>query len=441
MSRMTRRPELTVARRRLIGVLVLSGAILLVVLAYLRPNPFADELTVRAMFDDVAGIGVVGTEVRMAGTPVGKISDRRRVGDDALVTMKLDPDAGPIRRDASAELRPRTAFEGTAFVELRPGSAAGKDLGVEVIPRIRTRTFVALDEALRFATPDVRQTLRDDVHSLGALLTGDGSAGLRETLRRAPALTRDLARGARAARGPTGTELQGVVEGLADTVHAVAAEEKSLTGFVRAAGPTFAALDTDRGAPLDRSLRILPSALANLDSGGRALRAVVHRVDVVSDDLRPGLRALSPALDETEPLLRSARPVLVRAPTFLREIRAALSAGGRAGRPADRLLRTLRPTAKILDSSLLPALEAPTGLGLPSYLQFTNMFQGGAGAFRPFLGKGSGLPLLDPGPGHFTRFSARFFTGLGAPLPPCAGIGRINALAAQVLSRRGLCTP
>lgn len=441
MSRVTRRRELTVARRRLIGVLVLGALIALLALAYVRPNPLAQELTVRAIFDDVAGMGVVGTEVRLAGTPVGKISDRRRVGDDALVTMQLAPEAGPIGRDASAELRPRTAFEGTTFVELRPGTTAGEKLGDKVIPRTRTRTFVALDEALRFATAGTRRTLREDVHDLGALLTGDGSAGVRETLRRAPALTRDLAFGARAARGPTGSELQGAVNGLADTVRAVAAEEQNLTRVVRAAAPTVAALDSDGGAPLDRTLRILPGALANLDSGGRALRALVHRVDVVSDDLRPGLRALAPALDETRPLLRSARPVLRQAPPFLREIRSALAAGGRAGRPADRLLRTLRPTAATLDSSLLPALEAPTGLGLPSYLQFTNLFQGGAGAFRPFLGKGSGLPLLDPGPGHFTRFSGRFFTGLGAPLPPCAGIGRINSLASQLLSRNGLCTP
>ena len=94
------------------------------------------------------------------------------------------------------------------------------------------------------------------------------------------------------------------------------------------------------------------------------------------------------------------------------------------------------PTLTLLDSSLLPALEKPTSLGLPSYLQFVTMFQGGAGAFRPFT-EGQGAPLLNSGPGHFTRFSARFFTGIGAPLAPCSQhrahqpAGRDPALANQ----------
>ncbi len=437
MSRMIRSREPTVARLRLIGLLVVLGAALLAVLAYTRPNPLADHLTVRATFDDVAGTGVVGTEVRMAGTAVGRVSDRRRVGDDALVTMKLDPAAGPIGRDASAELRPRTAFEGTAFVELQPGSTAGGELGDGVIPRRRTRVFVALDEALRFATPDTRRALRADVRGLASVLSGEGARGLRETLRRAPDLTRHLAAGARAARGPHGTELQGAVEGLADTLHAVAAEERSLTAVLRASASTFAALDTEAGAPLDRTLRILPAALGNLDSGGRALERVVERVDTVGAELRPGLRALRPALDETRPLLRAARPVLTQGTPLLRELRRALSGGGRAGRPTDRLLRTLEPTLGVLDASLLPALNKPTSLGPPAYLQFTNLFQGGAGAFSPFLPKGT----QQPGAGHFVRFSARFFTGIGAPVPPCAGIGRINAPTAQLMSQTGLCSP
>ena len=438
MSRVTRSRETPVGRRRLTGVLVLAAIIALAVLAYVRPNPFADELTIRAMFDDAAGIGVVGSEVRMAGTPVGKISERRRVGDDALVIMQLDSDAGPIRRDARAELRPRTAFEGTAFVNLRPGSDGAAELGDAVLPKARTRNFVALDEALRFAEPDVRAALSDDVRALARVLRGEGSAGLRGALRDAPTLTRDLSAGTRAARGPTGTELQGAIEGFAATVTAVAAEETSLRPLLRSAGPTFEALDTDDGAPLDRALRVLPGTVSELDRGGRALASLVDRVDVVGGELRPGLRALAPAVDAVRPLVRSAEPVLAQAPPLLHELRMAVDAGGAAARPADRLLRSLDPTLKLLDSSLLPALAKPTSLGLPAYLQFISLFQGGAGAFRPFLPPGDGP---GPGPGHFTRFSARFFTGIGLPAPPCSGIGRVNEQAADLLSKNGLCTP
>ena len=440
MSRVTRRQPPSRQRLRAIGIGVLAAAILISVLAYVKPNPFADELAVRANFENAAAIGVAGAEVRMAGVRVGEVTDVKRAGDHALVVMGIDPDAGPIGRDATAHLRPRTAFEGAAFIDLEPGSTARGKLGDRVIPRSRAYNFVALDEALRFAVPDVRKAISGNVRSLSKILRPEGRDGLRGTLREAPALTRRLSVGAHAARGRTQTELRGAVKGFADTVAAVSQERASLTPMLRGARRTVAALNADGGAPLERSLRVLPRALADLDVGGRALIGLVDRVEVVGGELRPGLRALKPALDDVAPLVRSARPVLTRTAPFLHDLRSALHAGGRGSRPASQLLRALHPTLSLLDSSLLPALEKPTSLGMPSYLQFVTMFQGGAGAFRPFT-TGQGAPLVNSGPGHFTRFSARFFTGIGAPLAPCSSVGRISPQAETLLTRTNLCTP
>ena len=440
MSRMTRRPPPSPQRLRAIGIAVVAAAILLAVVAYVKPNPFAGELTVRANFKNAAAIGVSGAEVRMAGARVGEVTDVKRAGDSAIVVMGIDPDAGPIGRDASAQLRPRTAFEGAAFIDLDPGSAGGAKLGDRVIPQARAYNFVALDEALRFAVPDVRKAISSDVQSLSRIVRPEGQAGLRGTLERAPALTRGLAAGARAARGRTQTELRGAVEGFADTIAAVAQEQESLRPLLHGTGRTLAALNADGGAPLDRSLRSLPRVLADLDSGGRALIGLVDRVEVVGGELRPGLRELKPALDDVTPLVRSARPVLARAEPFLHDLRSGLHAGGTGSPAASRLLRTLTPTLSLLDSSLLPALEKPTSLGMASYLQFITMFQGGAGAFRPFT-TGPTTPLLNSGPGHFTRFSARFFSGIGPPLVPCSSIARISTQAEALLSRTNLCNP
>ncbi len=441
MSRMTRRPDASLRRLQVIGALVVVGAIAVATLAVVKPNPLADALTVRAMFDNAGGMGVAGTEVRMAGTPVGKVTDTRRVGDQALVVMSIEPGAGPIGRDATAELRPRTAFEGTTFIDLHPGSSTRGRLGERTIPLSRTHNFVALDEALRFAQPDVRTALQDDVHALGSILEGGGGAGLRGTLRGAPALSRGLALGAHAARGRTQTELRGAVDGFAKTVHAVAQEQAALTPALRGAAATLRAVDANGGAPLDRALRVLPRAVRDLDGGGRELARIVDRVDVVGGELRPGLRALAPTLDRVAPLVRAARPVLTQAPPLLRDLRRAVGGAADGSAPAAGLLRDLDPTLKLLDSSLLPALNKKSGLELPAYLQFIALFQGGAGAFRPFLPKGSGLPLFDAGPGHFVRFNARFLTGIGAPLAPCSGIGRISPQAAALFSQTGMCTP
>jgi len=441
MSRMIRRREVSLRRLQAIGALVVVGALVLATLAVVKPNPLAQSLTVRAMFDNAGGMGVAGTEVRMAGTPVGKVTDTRRSGDHALIVMAIEPGAGPIGRDATAELRPRTAFEGTTFIDLRPGSSADGQLGARTIPLSRTHNFVALDEALSFAEPDVRAALSDDVRALASILDGEGGTGLRGTLRGAPALSRGLALGAHGARGRSQTELRGAVDGFARTIHAVAQEESALTPTLRGAAATLRAVDADGGAPLDRALSVLPRAVRDLDRGGRELERIVDRVDVVGGELRPGLRALAPTLDDVAPLVRAARPVLAQAPPLLRDLRRAVGGAGDGSAPAARLLRELDPTLKLLDSSLLPALNKKSGLELPAYLQFIALFQGGAGAFRPFLPKGSGLPLTDPGPGHFVRFNARFLTGIGAPLAPCSGIGRISPQAETLFSRTGMCTP
>src|SRR3954469_2700685 len=116
-------------RRRALGALVLVAAVAGALLAWQRPDPFSGERTVRALFADAGGIAPVGAEVRMAGTPVGKVTDRERRGDLALVTMKIDGGAGPIHRDATAALRPRLMFEGTAYVDLTAGSPTAPELG------------------------------------------------------------------------------------------------------------------------------------------------------------------------------------------------------------------------------------------------------------------------------------------------------------------------
>ncbi len=59
----------------------------------------------------------------MAGTPVGKVTGRERVGDDAILTLEIEDSAGPITRQARADIRPRTPFEGPVYIALYPRPA------------------------------------------------------------------------------------------------------------------------------------------------------------------------------------------------------------------------------------------------------------------------------------------------------------------------------
>jgi phospholipid/cholesterol/gamma-HCH transport system substrate-binding protein len=429
------------ARRMILGGVLFAVTALLVAIFALHLNPFSKQETVRATFTDVSGVGVVGEDVRMAGVPVGKITDSKRIGDQAVLTMEIDPDDGPIHADATAELRPHLAFEGTAYVEIDPGSPNASELGDDAIPVDQTRVYVPLDEALRVANGDTRKALQGVVHEFAGTFSGAGRRGLQATLRKAPELTSTLADAAGAAQGSHGRELAGTVDGLSATVEAIASKRDRIGPLLRDADATLAALDSQGGSSLDATLAGLPATLDRLRSGSASLDGIVTRLQPLAVDLDPGLEQLAPTLDEALPLVREAGPTLLHARPLIADLRAGLGEGADAAPATKGLLHELRPSLKVLNSSLLPALHRKTDeLHVPAYVSFLNLFGGGGGASRPFQTEANANPV-QPETGHFMRFGLRFITGVGLPLPSCALLALANPALADALSSAGGCTP
>ncbi len=421
-------PENYAARTRRLGLVILVVIGLVMVLAYLRPNPFAATREVRAVFDTIENVGVVPVEVRVAGVPVGRVSDKRRDGDDAIVTMQLNP-AIRVYDDATARLRPRIAFEGTGFIELDPGSPGRDELGDAPIPENQTSDYVGLGEALRVARPETREALAADVEALAESLPGDAQSGVQRLLRDAPEIVKDLSEGARAAQGPSRSELAGTVAGFADTVEAVEREQRSLAPVLRGARTTLSSINVDEGGAIDRLLSELPARLDATSAGGRALRTIIDELDPLAVDLRPGVRDLGPLLERLGPVLVRARPALRDLGPSVEGLRSALASGARSTPATRRLVAELQPTAELLNDSLVPALRRPSRYGIPVYRQFFSLFQGGAGAFGAYQDDNSpdrrckGPTLIDPtcerlGSGHFVRFGAVFDLAR-APVLPC----------------------
>lgn len=426
---------------RALGAVIVAVAAGAVLFAYAGPDPFDDRETVRAEFADASGIGVVGQDVRVAGVPVGEITDVERSGDVAVVTMKVDSSVGTVEDDATAELRPNLPFEGTAHVELSPGSPNAGPLGDHRIGVERTRSYVPIDEALRAFDPDVRAALQTSVDELAGVLSTEGQAGLRQALRDSPSMLSDLAPAAAAAGGSNGDELAGAVRGLAATSDELAAHAERIAPLLDDADRTLAALERDGSAPLDQTLAALPETLDRLRTGGAALESIVARLDPLARQLEPGLAALAPTLAEATPLLERAGPVLAATTPLVADLRAALGSGAEGAEPAGSVLAKLNPTLALLDSSLLPALHQRTDeLGIPAYVSFLNLFGGGGGASRPFQTEANTTPLT-PETGHFMRFGLRFLTGVGMPLPPCGLLSKANPDLAAALSQAGGCTP
>jgi ABC-type transporter Mla subunit MlaD len=437
-SRARRRGPTSPALKRALGAAVLLVAAAAIALAYLKPS-FSSGQTVRMMFDNVQGLGVVDRDVEVAGTPVGQITGVSRRGDHALVSVSIQPSI-VVHDDATAELRPHLPFEGTAYIDLQPGSPGAPRLGDAILPLSRTSVYVPLFHALSVFQAPTRAATRADAGELAQTLAGQGIGGIQGTLRGAPELTATLAPAAAAAQGPHGTELAGAIAGLAATVAGLDRHQSQLEPLVREATATMQALGTQATRPLGLSLQELPGTLSSLDFGSRALDGLVLRLRPLAAELSPGLGALSPALSQTEPLLLAAAPTLRGAPPLLARLRAALAEGAIAAPASDGLLRTLSPSLTLLQRSLLPALLAPTAhLGVPAYLSFITLFQGGGGASAPFQTPAQASQPGQLGVGHFMRFGARFFTGLGGPLPPCTLVAKVSQQLASELAANGIC--
>ncbi len=406
----------SVAAKRLLGILVLAGGFVFIIVAVTRPQPFSDSRTFHAEFDSAQGIGRVDKDIRVAGTNVGHIGEVTRVGDDVSVELVVESDLR-VGEDARAELRPHTLFEGSAFIDLHPGSPSAPTLeDGGSIPRTNTDVYVSLDEALRVLHEPTRDALQDLAHTGARTLRPEAIDGLQRTLRAAPELTANTGPVMRALRGPQGDELAGAIEGLAETTRAVASRESDLLPIAQRARATFGALNVDGGRALDAAFAALPGVLRELDRGGARLIRVIDRLDTLAVDLQPALDELLPLLVEIQPVLRATTPVLEVAPPLIRDLRTVLRRTSAAGPEFLRLIEEIAPGARLLDKKVLPFLNADSRLGLPAYLQLDSAFTALNAALRPYQTEAQG-PL---GEGHVLRLGAYldqdFFTG-GLPLP------------------------
>jgi len=112
-----------------VGTFVLAGIVALVFLAVRVSgvNPGADRLsyTLKARFSDVAGLRE-RAKVSMAGVTVGQVTeiDVDMVYGEAIVTMRMEGEAGTLPLDTSAQILTEGIL-GTRYIGLLPG---GDDL-------------------------------------------------------------------------------------------------------------------------------------------------------------------------------------------------------------------------------------------------------------------------------------------------------------------------
>jgi virulence factor Mce-like protein len=418
--------------RRLLGLVLILAVLALIVTATMRPAPFRDTNSYWVEFDSAKGLGRVDRDVRAAGTNVGDIGEVRRVGDDVVLEMIVDDDV-PVHADARADLRPHTLFEGSAFIDLHPGSPSAPLLpDGGTIPRSNTRIYVSVDEALRVLREPAREALRDLADTGAKTLRDQAITGLQRTLRSSDELLGDLGPTARALRGPRGDELAGAIQGLSRTLGAVGEREADLAPLVSNARRTLAALDIDGGQALDEELAATPGVLEELDAGSERLVQVIDRLDRLSVDLQPAMLELAPLLRELRPLLGRGTPVIEDALPLVVDLRTVIDRVVAAAPQLRELLVAMEPGVKLLSESVLPALNADSRLGQPTYMQLVSALTAATSALRPYQTDAQGLL----GAGHVLRLGAyldsEFLLKPPLPLPFSAEAQKAGASCGQL---------
>jgi virulence factor Mce-like protein len=338
-----------------------NGAIFLLLLGVVLYSGFNRHLlfwpysgtNATADFASAANVRL-GTEVRVAGVPVGEVTSvSQTAGGHAHVTMRIDSGkAAHIDNDARAHIYWRTLLGRNMYIQIDPGTS-GHRLGDAVIQTSRTDTQVEFDQLLQPLDKGGIPALQ---HVIGGLSTGFADpAAVRGTVRQLGPATTQLAPALDGALGTQTGDLNRLVEGLKGPMGTLAANDAALGDLVSSGSAAIGTLAAHRLA-LGATLTEAPGALTEVRLSTARLTRTLNNLDSVTVALLPGVRRLEaaasaaqPALTELATDLRVGRPLLENLPPAVAKLKLAAVAGS-----AD--IQQLTPVADRLGSSIVPWL-------------------------------------------------------------------------------------
>ncbi len=326
--------------RRLVYICLLVAIVPWIVIGIVREatdDDTRDAYFVRAVFDNASTL-VPGEDVKVAGVPVGVVSDMDVTEENkAAVTLRIDEDAfTPFKQDASCIIRLQGLI-GERFVECEPGSADAEALetiedgdgeGERLLSVENTSSPVDLDLLNDIMRRPYRERFAILLSELGTGLAGRGEE-LNEVIHRAnPALREteavvrtlarqnrelaDLARDSDRALAPLTRERRRVSHWIveANETGEATAERRVdirrginlLPAFLRELRPLMADLEgfADQGTPLLRDLKVAAPALGRL----------IEAQGDLADASRESFPSLGDALERGRPALIRARPLI-----------------------------------------------------------------------------------------------------------------------------------
>jgi phospholipid/cholesterol/gamma-HCH transport system substrate-binding protein len=305
--------------------------------------PWSNSYETRVALDDASGVVPQGQAVRLAGIEVGLITGLEVEDGQAIATIRLGEEHGPLYKDARLRLRPETPLDDIYLDVEKRGTPAAGELGKDdVLPAGRTQVAVDIGRVLNVFSADTRTRVEQAVDEYGRGL-GDGGDDFRNALvQLAPFLeaAKRLTHESAIRRRQTAR----VIHNLRLMTEELAKRQWDLRVLVRGGAGALGELGRAESS-VQETLVELPPTLRRLQTSFATLRAT-------ADELDPAFDALQPVARELPSGLEGLRRLGVRAAPSLHALRRPL--------PSLRaLVHELRPTAGGLNESFSELLPVP----------------------------------------------------------------------------------
>ena len=312
-----------------LGLFALAITAIAVGISYRAQNglPWIGTYDVSVDVPDAAKL-LKNADVRIGGARVGQVLkiEPQPAGEEhppfTRLGIALDPDAGPLPVDSTAEIRLASVLGGK-FVDIVPGKAEDTIPSGGVLPLSQGRLGSDQDEALLVFNPESRAALREQIAELAGGLAGRGrevNRFIELAARVFPAADRAL----RVLAAPS-TDLAGFVSGTADAARALEPVAGELGPLIEDTATTLAAVDA--AAPgLDRALAAAPGATRATADAFRAVRPVFDDAEAILAALEPATPLLEDTLAEVDATMRAALPVATATGRLAPAMDAALRA-------------------------------------------------------------------------------------------------------------------
>jgi virulence factor Mce-like protein len=331
----------------LLALIVVALASIAIILANIGITlPWQSTYTREVAVDNAHGV-TAGDTVRLAGVPIGRITQIKLIAGRSVLKISMQPKYGPLYQNAQLDLRPETPLDDMYLDILSRGSKSAGALGQDqILPAQRTEVPVDISNVLDVFNTDTRSRVKQTIDSLGQALGSQGGAEFEQALvELAPFLA--AAKQLTYQTSIRQTETSQLIHNFQLITTALSARNTQVRQLVANGASTLSELGNNASS-VQAVINQLPRTMSQLESTFTTLRSTENHLDPALTAMEPVAQALPTALTDLTHFSKSAEPAFAKLNQPLPVL--------------NDLMRQLSPTAAGLNQTFHSLSDAPSQL-------------------------------------------------------------------------------